>query len=191
MKIIQKYMTRNDCYQANEKMVPKGILVHSTATPGIMADEWFEMWNKSFKEGETNRQVCVHAFLDDKKIMQYLPWDHRGWHGGGPVNKTHIGFEICEPAGIVYNEYGSAIVEYDVEANEDYFRKAFKNAVDLCVMLCKEFNLTERDIITHCEGYKMGIASNHADVMHWFPKHGENMDSFRLAVKLELDKENI
>ena len=179
-------MTRNDCYQANEKIVPKGILVHSTATPGIMAEEWFEMWNKSFEAGETDRKVCVHAFLDDKNVMQYLPWDHRGWHGGGVVNKTHIGFEICEPAGIVYNEHASAILEYDVEANEEYFRKAFNNAVDLCVMLCKKYNLTANDIITHCEGYKLGIASNHGDVMHWFPKHGESMDSFRLAVKMKL-----
>lgn len=188
MIIEKKFMTRNDCYQANEKMEVKGILVHSTASPGIMARDWFEMWNKSFKAKETNRQVCVHAFLDDEVIMQYLPWDHRGWHGGGTINNDHIGFEICEPAGIKYNEYGSVIVEYDVEANEKYFRKVFKNAVDLCVMLCKEFGLTEKNIITHCEGYKLGIASNHADVMHWFPKHNENMDTFREAVRIELNK---
>lgn len=29
----------------------------------------------------------------------------------------------------------------------------------------------------------MGIASNHADVMHWFPKHGKSMDTFRVDVK--------
>lgn len=181
-------MTRNDCYQANEKIVPKGILLHSTATPGVMAHEWYDMWNKSYQKGEINRKVCVHAFLDDENVMQYLPWDHRGWHGGGPVNKTHIGIEMCEPAGIVYDDkYGSTIIEYDVEANEEYFRKAFKNAVELCVMLCKKFNLTEENIITHCEAHKMGIASNHADVMHWFPKHGEDMDTFRNAVKKVLD----
>ena len=32
-------------------------------------------------------------------------------------------------------------------------------------------------------GYKQGIASNHGDVMHWFPKHGKSMDTFRAAVK--------
>jgi hypothetical protein len=37
------------------------------------------------------------------------------------------------------------------------------------------------------KGYKLGIASNHADVMHWFPKHGENMDTFRKAVKKALE----
>ena len=31
-----------------------------------------------------------------------------------------------------------------------------------------------------------GIASNHSDVMHWFPRHGESMDTFRAAVKAGL-----
>jgi len=188
MKIIEKFMTRNDCYQANRKIVPQGIIVHSTATPGVMAHEWYEMWNKSYQAGETNRQVCVHAFVDDQGVYQYLPWDHRGWHAGGSANNTHIGFEICEPAGFTYDELGANMVGYNPQEHEEYFRKVFANAVELCVYLCKKFNLTEKDIITHCEGYKLGIASNHADVMHWFPKHNENMDTFREAVRKALNK---
>jgi len=69
-----KYMTRNDCYTAGRKITPKGIMVHSTAVPGVMAAEWFSRWNKSYKAGEINRQVCVHAFVDDKEVWQYLPW---------------------------------------------------------------------------------------------------------------------
>ncbi len=33
-------------------------------------------------------------------------------------------------------------------------------------------------IIGHYEGHKRGIASNHADPGHWFPKHGKSMDTF-------------
>ena len=51
---------------------------------------------------------------------------------------------------------------------------------------CKQYGLTEKDIICHCEGYKLGIASNHGDVMHWFPKFGNNMDTFRTDVKAML-----
>jgi hypothetical protein len=186
MKLFTKYMTRNDCYTAGRKITPKGIMVHSTAVPGVMAAEWFSRWNKSYKAGEINRQVCVHAFVDDKEVWQYLPWDHRGWHAGGAANNTHIGFEICEPAGFSYKS-GSVMVGYDAAKQEDYFRKAWQNAVELCVMLCKKYGLNENDIICHSEGYKLGIASNHADVMHWFPKHGENMDTFRKAVKKALE----
>lgn len=181
-----KFMTRNDCYTAGRKITPKGIMVHSTATPGVMAGAWFSRWNKSFRDGEINRQVCVHAFLDDKEIWQYLPWNHRGWHAGGTANNTHIGFEICEPSGFSYSG-GANMAGYDTKKNEAYFRSAWKNAVGLCVYLCREYGLTERDIIGHTEGHRRGIASNHADPMHWFPKHGESMDSFRAAVKKGLE----
>jgi len=49
--------------------------------------------------------------------------------------------------------------------------------------------LTEKNIICHSEGYKQGVASNHGDVMHWFPKHGKSMDTFRKDVKALLEKE--
>lgn len=186
MKLITKYMRNNDCYKAGRKIKPKGIMVHSTATSGVMAKDWFRRWNKSYKAHETNRQVCVHAFVDDKEVYQYLPWDHRGWHAGGDANNTHIGFEICEPAGFSYSRSFS-MVGYNAKKQEEYFRKAWQNAVKLCVFLCKKYDLTEKDIICHSEGHKLGIASNHADVMHWFPKHGESMDTFRDAVKEGLE----
>lgn len=180
-------MTRNDCYKAGRKITPKGIMIHSTATPGVMAAAWFSRWNKSYQAGEINRQVCVHAFVDDKEVWQYLPWDHRGWHAGGTANNSHIGVEICEPGGFSYSG-GSNMVGYNVAKNEAYFRRAWQNAVELCVMLCRKYGLTERDIICHSEGSRRGIASNHADVMHWFPRHGESTDTFRSAVRTALNK---
>ena len=56
--------------------------------------------------------------------------------------------------------------------------------------LCKQYGLTEKDIICHSEGYKQGVASNHGDVMHWFPKHGKSMDTFRADVKNALAAES-
>ncbi len=78
-------------------------------------------------------------------------------------------------------------MKHDVKKNEAYFRAAWKNAVALCVFLCKEYGLTEKDIIGHVEGHRQVIASNHADPLHWFPKHGESMNTFRAAVKKSLE----
>ncbi len=64
-----------------------------------------------------------------------------------------------------------------------YFNTVYKEAVELCVHLCKQYGLTEKDIICHSEGHKLGVASNHGDVMHWFPRHGKSMDTFRADVK--------
>jgi N-acetylmuramoyl-L-alanine amidase CwlA len=182
LTVTPRFMTGNDCYRAGKKIAVQGIMVHSTCVPGVMAPAWFSLWNKSYSKGEMDRQVCVHAFLDDKGACQYLPWDHRGWHCGGSANNTHIGVEICEPGGFSYGA-GSTMLGYDAAANEPYFTAVWHNAVAFCVHLCREFGLTEKDIICHSEGAALGVASNHGDVMHWFPKHGKDMDAFRQAVK--------
>lgn len=166
MKLVTKLMTQNDCYLAGRKITPKGIMVHSTATPGVMAATWYDRWNKP------DLLKCVHAFLDDKEVYQYLPWDMRGWHAGGSANNSYIGFEICEPKNLM---------------DTDYFDAAWNNAIELSVFLCKQYNLTEKNIIDHQEGNKLGIASNHADTSHWFPKLGRNMNMFREEVKKRLN----
>lgn len=168
MKITTRFMTSNDCYRTGQKIVPKGIMVHSTATPGVMAAAWYSQWNKP------GVSKCVHAFLDDNEVIQYLPWNYRGWHAGGSANNNYIGFEICEPKDL---------------NDKDYFAKAYKTAVELTVMLCRKYGLTEKNVICHSEGYKKGIASNHADVMHWFPKHGKSMDTFREDVRAKLTEQ--
>lgn len=176
LNLTKNFMTNNDCYKTGRTITPKGIMVHSTATPGVMASDWYARWNKP------GVAKCVHAFVDDTGVWQYLPWNHRGWHAGGKANDTHIGFEICEPAGFTYVG-GATMQGYNADAQKRYFYAAWRNAVELAAMLCKQYGLTANDIICHSEGRRLGIASNHADVMHWFPKHGESMDSFRAAVR--------
>ena len=69
--------------------------------------------------------------------------------------------------------------------DEGYFRKVYQEAVELAAMLCKTYNLNplaDGVVICHSEGYQRGVASNHADVMHWFPKFGKSMDTFRADV---------
>ncbi len=185
MNLRKLLLTENACYKAGRKITVKGIMVHSTGAnnpnlkryvgpdDGLLGENQYgNHWNTYHPGG---REVCVHGFigkLKDGSIATYqtLPWDHRGWHAGGSANNTHIGFEICE----------------DGLADSTYFKKVYQEAVELCAYLCKEYGLTEKDIICHSEGYKRGIASNHGDVMHWFPKHGKSMDTFRADVKVLL-----
>lgn len=178
MRLYQCYATRNACYQAGQTIVPRGIMVHSTGANNPYLRRYVQPDDGNLGNNPNGnhfnvplpggRQVCVHAFigkLADGTIATYqtLPWTMRGWHAGGSANNTHIGFEICE----------------DGLTDAAYFAGVYREAVELCAYLCREFHLTERDIICHSEGHQKGIASNHGDVMHWFPKHGKNMDIFR------------
>lgn len=187
MNLYRLIFTENACYKAGKKITPKGIMVHSTGANNPMLhryvgpddgrlgkNKYNNHWNQPM-----DRQICCHAFigkLADGTVATYqvLPWDHRGWHGAsgpkGSVNNTHIGFEICE----------------DGLTDANYFKQIYQEAVDLCVFLCKQFDLTEKDIIDHREGHALGIASNHGDVKHWFTKFGKSMDTFRADVKAQL-----
>lgn len=186
MNLRKLIFTENACYKTGRKITVKGIMVHSTGANNpwlkryvgpddgkLGKNQYNNHWNTYHPGG---REVCVHGFigkLADGTVATYqtLPWDHRGWHAGGSANNTHIGFEICE----------------DDLTDGAYFAKVYKEAVELCAYLCKQYGLTEKNIICHSEGYKQGVASNHGDVMHWFPKHGKSMDTFRAAVKALLD----
>lgn len=172
-----KYMKSNDCYKAGQYIKVRGIMVHATAVPGIMAGAWYDLWNKP------NFNACVHAFLDDQVVYQYLPWNQRGWHAGGKANNTHIGIEMCEPAGALYNEAHTEILSYDVQANQEYFDKAWNVFVVLCGNLCKEYGFSETNIISHVEGNSLGIATPHKDPDHWWRFHNKNMNDFRRDVK--------
>ncbi len=186
MTLKKLFLTKNECYKEEKKITIKGIMVHSTGANNpnlkryVGPDDGLLGVNSAGNHWNTPRpggdKVCVHAFigkLADGSIATYqtLPWDYRACHGGGSSNNTHIGFEICE----------------DGLADGAYFVKVYREAVELCAYLCKEYNLTEENIICHSEGYKKGIASNHSDVMHWFPKHGKSMDTFRADVKALLN----
>ena len=182
MNLHKLILTENACYKAGRKITVKGIMVHSTGVnnpdlkcyvgpdDGLLGkNQNGSHWNTYHPGG---REVCAHAFigrLADGSIAVYqtLPWNHRGWHAGGSANDTHIGFEICE----------------DGLTDDTYFKKVYREAVQLSALLCKEYGLTEQNIVCHSEGYQQGIASNHADVMDWIPKHVKSMDTFRAEVK--------
>ena len=185
MNLHKQFLTNNNCYKKNEALNIKGVMWHSTAANNpnlrryVQPDDGLlgrntagNHWNVAKPDGQSK---CVHAFigkLKDGSVATYqtLPWNTKGWHCGGTANSTHIGFEICEAA----------------LSDKTYFNAVYKEACELTAYLCDMFNLDPMEdgvIICHSEGYKRGVASNHADVMHWFSKHGKTMDDVRKDVK--------
>lgn len=193
MNLRKLIFTQNACYKSGRKMTPKGIMVHSTGAnnpwlkryvgpdDGLLGkNQYNNHWNQAM-----NRSVCVHGFigkLADGSIATYqtLPWDMVGWHSGSGSkgsaananNNGYIGFEICE----------------DGLSDATYFNKVYLEAVELCAYLCDMYGIKPESpyLICHSEGHKLGIASNHGDVMHWFPKHGKSMNTFRADVKARM-----
>jgi N-acetylmuramoyl-L-alanine amidase len=186
MNLHELIFVNNACYKNNKKIVPTGIMVHSTGAnnpnlcryvgpdDGLLGkNKYNNHWNQDYPGME---KKCVHGFigkLADGSIATYqvLPWNHLGWHAGkgknGSANSTCISFEICE----------------DGKNNADYFNAVYKEAVELCQFLCGLYDIKSENIIGHYEGWEKGIASNHGDPRYWFKKFGKSMDSFRADVK--------
>lgn len=191
MELLTCLLTGNDCFRAGRTIIPRGVMVHSTGANNPNLKRYVQPddgrigvngngnhWNRP------GVNACVHAFigrLADGTVaaVQTLPWEHRGWHAGrgtsgGSANDTHISFEICE----------------DGLDNPAYFAAVYRTAVELTAMLCRRYGLdplADGVVICHAEGHQRGIASNHGDVNHWFPRFGKTMDDFRADVAAELE----
>lgn len=187
MKIVEHFLTRNRCYQAAKQNTKGGLMLHSVGCPQPSAQVFVNSWNSA------DKSVCVHAFIDANTgdVYQTLPWEYRGRHcGSGPNgsgNNTHIGVEMCEPACIRYTG-GARFTCSNVEEARAAVRRTYESAVQLFAELCERFRLdplTDGVILSHEEGHKRGIASNHGDPVHLWNQlnMGYTMDGFRKAIK--------
>lgn len=202
MILKQCILTRNDCYTQGAKITKvTGIVVHSTGANNtklkryvqpLSTDEKYadiiadigknifgNHWNKSYKAGEMNKQVCVHAFIGKNgagaiETYQILPFDICCWGAGKGAKGSYnfnpiarIQFEICE----------------DGLTDRTYFEAVFKEAAEFCAYLCKRFALTADQICSHAESYRTGYGGNHSDPDHWLKRFHKTMDDFRSDVR--------
>lgn len=202
MRQLQCLLYQNDCYVANKYIEPTHIVLHTTGannptlkryvqphigqTSGMKEyvptqktytreqmvellgnNKYLNDWNRPMVEGK-----CVHAFigkLADGSIatVQTLPWKMRPWGVGsgsnGSYNNCAIQFEICE----------------DDTRSAEYCKATFKEAAELCAMLCKEYKIPVAHIVSHAEAGRRGYGSKHSDPNPWWLRHGLDMDDFR------------
>lgn len=194
MDIIKAIASNNLCFKNGQKMVPQGIVVHSTgannpelrryvnAPEKVGKNQYDNHWDRAMPEG---RKVCVHAFIGyDKnrqiKVAEILPLDiccwgvGRGSKGSYNYEPSYIQFEICE----------------DNRENKTYYEEVFAVAAEYCAYLCEEFDIPINKIISHREAYIQGYGSNHGDPDYWMKNFGEDMDSFRKRVQKIISKGN-
>lgn len=205
MTVRQQMAVRNDCYRRNQAEMgkapadrdsryaryyqgPRGVMVHSTGANNpnlrryVQPDDGILGVNPNDNDWNRPRlDVAVHAFIGltqtgDVAAYQILPWEYRAWHCGGDANDTHVSFEICE----------------DALNDRAYLDQTYQVAMELTAELCRKFGLDPLApgvVIDHAEGAELGIASNHADVDHWWSRFGVTMDDFRAGVAQLLQKE--
>ncbi len=185
MNLKQNYLTESGCYKAGKHITVQGLMIHSVGCPQPKASAFMNNWNKP------DASACVHAIIEPGgDVYQLLPWECRGWHCGGDGNNTHIGVEMTEPATIRYAGGANWTETGDGENTKAHVLATYKCAVELFAYLSSQYNLdplADGVVISHSEGCRRGIASNHGDVEHLWSKFGLSMEQFRKDIKAAME----
>ena len=155
-----KLLTRNRSY---ELLVPIGIVIHETATPGATAQNEFLYFNGG------DRGSSAHGFVDWNGYIQTIPYDEVAWHAGYTANHKYIGIEMCHAN------------------NEDDFKKVWDNTVDVFVNLMKRYGFNSNDIFTHDYISRKWGETNHTDPTGYFKKFGKTFENFINDVNFHLN----
>ena len=211
-KPIVCMQTNSTCYKSGQRHTIQGILVHSTGANNpyisryvqpsddaqdrdvmlalLGVNKYHNDWNHIYHEAGLNAWI---GKLADGTVatVQTMPYEFKPWGCGGgsrgSLNNGWIQFEICE----------------DGLSDKAYFDKVYNEACEFIAYLCKMYGLDPKanvpykgvsvPVLTcHNDAAKQGLACNHADINHWFPKFGKNMATMRedVANLLALDGNN-
>lgn len=196
---MQCFMRQSTWYKGAGTTTVRGVLWHSTGANNpnlkryVQPDDnapdrakMLELLGVNNNRNDWNHithQAGVHAWIGklangEVATIQAGEWNKEAWGCGpgtkGSCNNGWIQFEICE----------------DNLSDPVYFEKVYREAVELTAYLCKLYNLDPQGTVTYCgvqvpvilchqDSNRLGLGSAHADVLHWFPKFGKNMQAVR------------
>lgn len=188
MKLIESYLTKNDCYRQGSYLKPSCIQIHSIGVPQPSAKKIMEGWN------QPGISKMVHAFVEPEgNVYVVMEYNKRPWADAGYGNKHAVTFEMTEPKTIQYTS-GANFKNLDPAATRKHVMGTYQTAVEYTACLCQKFGLNPLGktadgvpvIFSHREGALRGISSNHADPQHLWDLYGLTMDKFRSDVKAKM-----
>ena len=180
--------TANECFDQNRTGAlkfnldaPQGLVLHSVGGPSGKAPQPNAQSHvNNFNKPKSNP---VQAFLqEDGTIIQCLPWSFTGWHMKGPLNRTHIGVEMTEPATIVYNASSGSKWHYKDDApktktaTKNFVLGTYKTAVVLFAFLCNLYNIDpegEMPLTVHPIDKENGISGVDTVMVRQLTSHQE------------------
>ena len=163
MEFIQKFIRQN---RPKTPLTPQGVVIHETGnTKGADAEAHFKYW-----DGNSVAKSSAHVVLDNKKIIQLIPYTERAWHAGKTANGKYIGIEICR------------LVPFD----KAEFDAEWEAAVGLTAAIFRDvlgvFHIDEDNLLSHREVSDRWKETDHTDPDGYFAQGGKSMDDFRREV---------
>lgn len=157
-----KYLSKNRSY---ESLIPRGIVIHETATPGATAENSFDYFNSGY------RDASAHGFVDWNEYIQMIPYTEVAWHAGYTANHMYIGIELCHPE----------------TKNEVQFNAVWRNAVEVVSDILQSFSISYDDIVTHHSVSLKWRETDHTDPTGYFSEYGKTFQDFINDVKKQME----
>ena len=110
-------------------MKPVGICIHNTSNDASAENEVKYMINN-------NSSTSYHVAVDEKHVIQAIPFNRNAWHAGdganGEGNRKYIGIEICRSTGDLLT-----------------FKKCEDNCAKYVAHLLKQYGWTVKNVKRH------------------------------------------
>lgn len=152
---------------SGQKLIPKGIVLHETATPGATAQNELSFFS-------THSATSAHAFIDWIEDLQIIPWDIKAWHAKEPANSLFIGVEMCRPK--THDPEKFKIVYW---ATVDAFARIYRYVLNIKTV-------TVDNCMAHFEVSNKWHNTDHTDPSAYFAEYGKTMAGFRADVQYRL-----
>lgn len=147
-----RFITKN---RSRKVLIPMGIVIHETATPGATAENEYNFFNSA------DRNASAHGFVDWKEYIQTIPYDEVAWHAGYTANYQYIGIEMCHAT------------------NKVDFEKVWNNTIEIVVEIMNRYGFSVNDVTTHDEVSRRWGETDHTDPTGYFKKFGKTFDDFK------------
>ena len=149
--------------RSRKVLIPMGIVIHETATPGATAENEYNFFNSA------DRNASAHGFVDWKEYIQTIPYDEVAWHAGYTANYQYIGIEMCHAT------------------NKADFEKVWNNTIEIVVEIMNRYGFSVNDITTHDEVSRRWGETDHTDPIGYFRKFGKTFDDFKHDLNIRIN----
>lgn len=138
---------------------PEGVVIHETAMDNTDAETLVASFNNIWKQ----QSVYVHAFVDDKEIINIHNTDYIVWGAGATANSKFIQVELCRVPSGDYDKFTKSIV------NQAYYAAS----------KLLQYNLPDTPGVTVMSHHQTSLKwkqTDHVDPDTYFPTWGYSMD---------------
>lgn len=131
-------------------LIPQGLVIHETATPGATAQNEFDYHARAYRE------ASAHYFIDPTVTLLIIPEDEQAWHAGPTSNKIFLSLEMTRPK------------------NHDpvWFDAVWDRTVDLAADICIRYGWSTDPIWSHDGVAKRWGETDHTDPHGYLNEYG-------------------